>query len=120
MEKAVSFLRRSLSILFAMVAWIGGSISGEPYIRSGNMEIARTLEFTYADGVSFCQGLAADGTFFYGIGAYKFLDYNAITKIDIASFTICTITVTPAYAQEHDSRTQTGVGVKKFIFFCVQ
>ncbi len=85
MEKAVSFFRRSLTVLFAMVAWLGGSISGEPYIRSGNMEIARTLEFTYADGVSFCQGLATDGTYFYGIGAYKFLDYNAITKIDIAT-----------------------------------
>lgn len=85
MEKAVSFFRRSLTVLFAMVAWLGGSISGEPYIRSGDMEIARTLEFTYADGVSFCQGLATDGTYFYGIGAYKFLDYNAITKIDIAT-----------------------------------
>ena len=85
MENTVSFIRRSLSVLFALVAWIGGSISGEPYIRTGNMEIARTLEFTYADGVSFCQGLAADETYFYGIGAYKFLDYNAITKIDIAS-----------------------------------
>ena len=85
MEKAVSFIRRGFSVLFALIAWIGGSLSGEPYIRSGNVEIARTLEFTYADGVSFCQGLAADGTFFYGIGAYKFLDYNAITKIDIAS-----------------------------------
>ena len=56
MEKAVSFFRRSLTVLFAMVAWLGGSISGEPYIRSGDMEIARTLEFTYADGVSFWPG----------------------------------------------------------------
>ncbi len=47
------------------------------------MEIANTLEYTYADGVSFCQGLATDGKIFYGIGCYKFLDYNAITKIDI-------------------------------------
>ncbi len=47
------------------------------------MEIANTLEYTYADGVSFCQGLATDGIIFYGIGCYKFLDYNAITKIDI-------------------------------------
>ena len=85
MEMTASLIRRGLSVLFALIAWIGGSISGEPYIRTGNMEIARTLEFTYADGVSFCQGLAADGTYFYGIGAYKFLDYNAITKIDIAS-----------------------------------
>lgn len=47
------------------------------------MEIANTLEYTYADGVSFCQGLVTDGKIFYGIGCYKFLDYNAITKIDI-------------------------------------
>ena len=71
--------------MFALIAWIGGLISGEPYIRSGNMEITRSLAFNYADGVSFCQGLATDGKTFYGIGAVKFLNYNAITKIDIQS-----------------------------------
>ena len=85
MVKIASFIRRSLTLWFALIAWIGGSLSGDPYIRSGNMEIAKTLEYTYADGVSFCQGLATDGKIFYGIGCYKFLDYNAITKIDIES-----------------------------------
>lgn len=83
MVKIAPFIRRSLTLWFALIAWIGGSLSGNPYIRSGNMEIAKTLEYTYADGVSFCQGLAADGKIFYGIGCYKFLDYNAITKIDV-------------------------------------
>lgn len=83
MVKITSFIRRSLTLWFALIAWIGGLLSGDPYIRSGNMEIANTLEYTYADGVSFCQGLATDGKIFYGIGCYKFLDYNAITKIDI-------------------------------------
>ncbi len=85
MEKVASVVRRSLAFLFATVAWIGGLLSGEPYVSSGNMEIVRTLEYTYAQGVSFCQGLAADGEVFYGIGCFKFLDYNAITKIDVKS-----------------------------------
>lgn len=85
METVASIIRRSLTLLFACVAWVGGALSGEPYIVSGNMETARVMEFSYADGVSFCQGLAADGEFFYGIGCFKFLNYNAITKIDIKS-----------------------------------
>ena len=85
METAASMIRRGLAFLFALVAGVGGSLSGEPYISSGNLEITRTLEFNYADGVSFCQGLATDGKIFYGIGCVKFLNYNAITKIDIQS-----------------------------------
>ena len=83
MEKAAAWIRRCFSVFFAVVACIGGAVSGEASIKTGNMEIARTLEFSYADGVSFCQGLAMDGKTFYGIGAVKFLNYNAITKIDI-------------------------------------
>ncbi len=83
MEKAAAWIRRCFSVFFAVVACIGGAVSGEASIKTGNMEIARTLEFSYADGVSFCQGLATDGKTFYGIGAVKFLNYNAITKIDI-------------------------------------
>ena len=85
MEKMAAFIRRGSCVLFALVAWIGGLVSGEPSVSAGNMEIARTLEFSYADGVSFCQGLATDGKTFYGVGAVKFLNYNAITKIDIQS-----------------------------------
>ena len=85
MEKAAAWIRRCFSVFFAVVACIGGAVSGEASIKTGNMEIARTLEFSYADGVSFCQGLATDGKTFYGIGAVKFLNYNAITKIDIQS-----------------------------------
>ena len=85
MEKMAAFIRRGSCVLFALIAWIGGLVSGEPSVSAGNMEIARTLEFSYADGVSFCQGLATDGKTFYGVGAVKFLNYNAITKIDIQS-----------------------------------
>ena len=85
MEKTAAFIRRSLTLLFALLAWLGGLLSGEASVSAGNMEIARTLEFSYGDGVSFCQGLATDGKTFYGIGAVKFLNYNAITKIDIQS-----------------------------------
>lgn len=85
MEKTAALIRRSLTLFFALIAWIGGLLSGDASVSAGNMEITRTLEFSYADGVSFCQGLATDGKTFYGIGAVKFLNYNAITKIDIQS-----------------------------------
>ncbi|MBQ5970097.1 MAG: hypothetical protein IJL52_08300 [Clostridia bacterium] len=85
MEKMAAFIRRGSCVLFALIAWIGGLLSGDASVSAGNMEITRTLEFSYADGVSFCQGLATDGKTFYGIGAVKFLNYNAITKIDIQS-----------------------------------
>lgn len=85
MEKMAAFIRRGSCVLFALVAWIGGLLSGDASVSAGSMEIARTLEFSYADGVSFCQGLATDGKTFYGVGAVKFLNYNAITKIDIQS-----------------------------------
>ena len=53
MEKTAAFIRRSLTLLFALLAWLGGLLSGEASVSAGNMEIARTLEFSYGDGVSF-------------------------------------------------------------------
>ena len=82
MEKIASFVRRSLSLLFALIAWIGGTLSGEPYVVSGNVRLTRSLAYSYTDGVSFGQGLAADEQFFYGTGAVKPPQYNAVTKID--------------------------------------
>ncbi|MBQ7545892.1 MAG: hypothetical protein IJT41_02865 [Clostridia bacterium] len=82
MEKTASVIRRSLSLLLAFVAWIGGMLSGEPYVASGDMILTRSLPYDVTDGVSFGQGLAADGDYFYGTGAVKPLQYNAITKID--------------------------------------
>lgn len=85
MEKTASFIRRSLSGLFAVLMAIGVSLSGEPYIASGDAELTRSLIYNFADGVSFMQGLACDGEIYYGFGANKFLNYNAITKIDVHS-----------------------------------
>ena len=54
MEKTAALIRRSLTLFFALIAWIGGLLSGDASVSAGNMEITRTLEFSYADGVSFC------------------------------------------------------------------
>ena len=82
MAKLASVIRRSLALLFILAAWIGGMISGEPYVVSGDMVLTRSLAFHLGDGVSFNQGLAADENYFYGTGAVKPPQYNAITKID--------------------------------------
>ena len=82
MAKAASVIRRLLSGLFALVALVGGTLSGEPYIVSGDAQITRSLTYPYHEGISFGQGLACDGTYFYGFGAFKFAGYNAITVLD--------------------------------------
>ena len=41
-------------------------------------------------------------------------------EIYITPFTIRTIAVASAYAQEHNSDAKSGVGVEKCVFFCAQ
>ena len=81
--KTAAWIRRALSGLFAVLMTIGSSLSGEPYIASGDAELKRSLLYSYAEGVSFMQGIACDGDVYYGFGANKFLNYSAITKIDV-------------------------------------
>ena len=81
--KTAAWIRRALSGLFAVLMAIGSSLSGEPYIASGDAELKRSLLYSYAEGVSFMQGIACDGDVYYGFGANKFLNYNAIMKIDV-------------------------------------
>lgn len=82
MATLASVIRRSLTLLCAVIAWIGGMASGEPYVASGDAVLTRSLAYSYADGVSFCQGIVADGDYFYCTGAVKPIRYNALTKID--------------------------------------
>ena len=82
MKKTVRFFRVLCSGLFAVVALLGVRFSGEPYVVQGDAAITRSLVFPYHEGVNFCQGLACDGTFFYGFGAMKFAGYNAVTVLD--------------------------------------
>ena len=82
MQTLAKVIRRSLLPLCMLAAWIFGIVSGEPSVASGDMQIARSLTYNYCDGVTFCQGLAADDSYFYGTGAIKPICYNAIVKID--------------------------------------
>lgn len=75
-------IRHLLFPAFAIAALVFGWISGEPYIVTGDMQIARSLVYNYADGMMICQGLAADESYFYGTGAIKPICYNSIVKID--------------------------------------
>ena len=85
MKKSSFSVRRLFLPFFALAAWLFGAISGETAIVSGDMQITRSLTYSYAEGVNFCQGLAADESYFYGIGAIKPICYNAIVKIDAAT-----------------------------------
>ena len=83
MHSIAFFIRRLLLPIFMLAAWIFGTASGEPYIASGDMQLVRSRVYSYGDGVTFCQGLAADASYFYGIGAIKPICYNSIVKIDV-------------------------------------
>ncbi len=83
MSTFARIIRRSLLPVFALAALVFGMISGEPYIVSGDMRIVRSQVYNYCDGVLFCQGLAADETYFYGVGAIKPICYNTLVKIDV-------------------------------------
>ena len=83
MEKAVSVIRGVVSAFFALLLTVGLLLCGEPYVESGEAELTRSLAFNALDGVSFMQGLACDGEVYYGFGALKPPNYNAITKIDV-------------------------------------
>ena len=50
--KTAAWIRRALSGLFAVLMTIGSSLSGEPYIASGDAELKRSLLYSYAEGVS--------------------------------------------------------------------
>ncbi|MCR5484988.1 MAG: hypothetical protein K6F09_05285 [Clostridiales bacterium] len=85
MQVFARFVRRLFSGLFALIALIGGALNGDVYVKSGNVKITRRLSYPYSEGISFCQGLACDGKYFYGFGAVKALNYNAITVLDAAT-----------------------------------
>lgn len=73
--KTAAWIRRALSGLFAVLMAIGSSLSGEPYIASGDAELKRSLLYSYAEGVSFMQWIAvcptADGSVLHILDAGK-------------------------------------------------
>lgn len=78
-------LRKTLYPVFAILfALSAGQVSPAPLV-SGAAEPESAFEYPYSEGAAFCQGITADGSYFYGTGCIKFLDYNAIVKIDAKS-----------------------------------
>ncbi|MCR5523066.1 MAG: hypothetical protein K6F64_05460 [Clostridia bacterium] len=75
-------VRKALALLFSLISVIGNSFSGEPYVAEGNALLINSYTYSLEDGMCFGQGLACDGEYFYGFGAFKAFNFNAVTKID--------------------------------------
>ena len=85
MASLFGFLRKVCSFGFALLFALAGVLSSPASVVQGNLVPENEWEYPYSDGAAFCQGIATDGTFFYGTGCIKYLNYNAIVKIDAAT-----------------------------------
>ena len=82
MSAFFSFFRKAFSLIFAFLFSVVGGISAQPSVQTGELVFLQEKAYPFGEGAAFCQGIAADETFFYGTGCIKYLDYNAIVKID--------------------------------------
>ena len=80
-----SALRKSVSWLFAALFALNGLVASPPSVRGAELTLEREFAYPYSDGAAFCQGVTTDGRYYYGTGCIKFLNYNAIVKIDAAT-----------------------------------
>lgn len=69
--KTAAWIRRALSGLFAVLMAIGSSLSGEPYIASGDAELKRSLLYSYAEGEGIAVCPTADGSVLHILDAGK-------------------------------------------------
>ena len=76
-----TILRKSVWLIFAALFSLS-SITSSPVTVEGGLTPENEYEYFYSEGAAFCQGITTDGTYFYGTGCIKFLNYNAIVKID--------------------------------------
>ncbi len=77
-----SVIRKSVWLLFSALFVLSGLFSSPATVKYGALKLENEFEYLYSDGAAFCQGIATDGDYFYGTGCIKFLNYNAIVKID--------------------------------------
>ena len=82
MNVLVLTLKRSVSWILVLVSVIGSIFIGKPTENIDGFELVNTYSYNYNKGMSFGQGIATDGKYFYGFGAIKVVGYNSITKID--------------------------------------
>ncbi len=85
MQTVFTLLRKSVFLIFSALFALSGSLSSPAGIKSGNLKPEGESGYLYSEGAAFCQGITTDGEFYYGTGCIKFLNYNAIVKIDMRS-----------------------------------
>ncbi len=85
MSVLFAILRKSVYLLFAALFALNGAFSSAPCVTSGALTPEKEFEYLYSEGAAFCQGITTDGAYYYGTGCIKFLNYNAIVKIDAKS-----------------------------------
>ncbi len=78
-------LRRVFSLAFSLLFALAGLFSSPTTVLSGKLRLEEEQAYPYSDGAAFCQGITTDGATFYGTGCIKYLNYNAIVKIDAAT-----------------------------------
>ena len=82
MSTLFSFLRKATALLFALLFWLTGALSSAPAVTEGALTLQSEFSYPFNDGAALCQGLATDGTDFFATGCIKYLNYNAVVKID--------------------------------------
>jgi hypothetical protein len=80
-----TMLRKSVLPVFAALFMLNTLVSSPPSVEGDRLIPCSEFEYLYSDGAAFCQGITTDGSVFYGTGCIKFLNYNAIVKIDAGS-----------------------------------
>ncbi len=82
MASVILFIKKSVSWILVLVSFFGSFFTGKPQEKIEGFELVKSYEYSLDKGMSFAQGIATDGEYFYGFGAIKVANYNAITKID--------------------------------------
>ena len=82
MSVLFTILRKSVYLLFAALFALSGVFSSPSSVTGADLTLENEFEYLYSDGAAFCQGITTDGEYFYGTGCIKYINYNAITKID--------------------------------------
>ena len=74
--------RKVFGFGFAALFALSGALSSAPSVVRGDIVPENEFQYPYSDGAAFCQGITSDGTYLYGTGCIKFLNYNALVRID--------------------------------------
>lgn len=85
MSMFFALFRKGFGWFFSLLFALAGVLSSPASVTQGDLIPEKEFEYPVSEGAAFCQGIATDGTYFYGTGCIKNLNYNAIVKIDAAT-----------------------------------